>query len=153
MAAPHRRRRRVIASLAALSVAGCDPISWTRVTLNRPLAGDDVAFIVPGKTTLDEVVARLGAPDQLIEAKDGFAANYLYRDAKYFRVNFGWPLDFVSPTAYLPHDFVLERSASGADKFQVAFDSRLLVRYAGFFRGAEATKYKAWPFDSAKPSD
>ena len=151
MAASHRRRRGVIEILWALSVAGCDPSSWTRVTLNHPLKPDDVAFIVPGETKLDEVVARLGAPDQLIEAKDGFAANYLYRDAKYFRVNLGWPLGFVSPTAYLPHDFVLERSASGADKFQVAFDERAVVRYAGFFRGAEAAKYKAWPFgDSQK---
>ena len=148
--APHRHRRWAIAALASLCVAGCDPISWTRVTLNHPLKADDVAFIVPGRTKLDEVVARLGAPDELVEAKDGFAANYLYRDAKYFRVNLGWPLGFVSPTAYLPHDFVLERSASGADKFQVAFDERAVVRYAGFFRGAEAAKYKAWPFEGAK---
>jgi hypothetical protein len=144
------RRRFALAALAALCLAGCDPISWTRVTLNQPLAARDVAFIVPGRTRLDEVVARLGAPDQLVPAQDGFAVNYLYRDAKYFRVNFGWPLGFVSPTAYLPHDLVLENSASGADRFQVAVDSRSVVRYVGFFRGAAAAQYKAWPFEGAK---
>lgn len=151
MAASRRRRRWALAALAGVSVAGCDPISWTRVTLNHPLNADEVAFIVPGQTKLDEVVARLGAPDQLVGTRGGFAANYLYRDAKYFRVNFGWPLGFVSPTAYLPHDFVLERSASGADTFQVAFDSRSVVRYAGFFRGAAGAQYKAWPFEDTKP--
>jgi hypothetical protein len=145
-----RRRCSALAALAALCLAGCDPISWTRVTLNQPLAVTDVAFIVPGHTRLDEVVARLGAPDQLVAAGDGFAVNYLYRDSKDFRVNFGWPLGFVSPTSYLPHDLVLENSASGGDRFQVAFDSRSVVRYAGFFRGAEAAKYKAWPFEGAK---
>jgi hypothetical protein len=146
-----RRRCCALAILAGLGVAGCDLISWTRVTLNHPLEADDVAFILPGRTSLDEVVARLGAPDQLIGTRDGFAANYLYRDAKYFRVNLGYPLGFVSPTAYLPHDFALARSASGADTFQVAFDARAVVQYAGFFRGAAGAQYKAWPFGETKP--
>ena len=109
------RRCSALAALAALCLAACDPISWTRVTLNQPIA-----------------------------------ANYLYRDAKYFRVNFGWPLDFVSPVAYLPHDLALANSASGGDRFQVAFDSRAVVRYAGFFRGAAAAQYRAWPFEDTK---
>jgi hypothetical protein len=150
MAAP-RRRCWAIALLAGLAVAGCSPISWTRVTLNHPLTADEVSFIVPGETRLQEVVARLGAPDQLVGTHDGFAANYLYRDAKYFRVNLGYPLGFVSPTAYLPHDFVLAGSASGLDTFEVAFDARSVVRYAGFFRGAAAAQYKAWPFGDGKP--
>jgi hypothetical protein len=134
----------------ALCLAGCDAISWTRVTINHPLKSDEVAFIVPGRTSLDEVVARLGAPDQLVGTHNGFAMNYLYRDAKYFRVNLGYPLDYVSPTSYLPHDFVLARSASGADTFQVAFDARAVVQYAGFFRGAAGADYNPWPFDATK---
>ena len=150
MARPRRPWCAIAVVLAGLSLGGCDPLSWTRFTFNHPLTADEVAFIVPGQTNLDEVVARLGAPDQLTGTRDGFAANYLYRDSKYFRVNLGWPLGFVSPTSYLPHDFVLERSASGADTFQVAFDAHAVVRYAGFFRGAAAAQYKASPFDETK---
>ena len=150
MTTPRRRWRAIAAIAAGLSAAGCDPISWTRLTLNHPLKAEEVGFIVPGSTRLDEVVARLGAPDQLIGTRGGMAANYLYEDAKYFRVNFGWPLGFVSPIAYAPHDLVVANNALSADTFQVAFDARGVVQYAGFFRGA-AARYKAWPFDETKP--
>src|SRR5690348_13249956 len=115
-----RRRCSALAALAALCLAGCDPISWTRVTLNQPLAVTDVAFIVPGHTRLDEVVARLGAPDQLVAAGDGFAVNYLYGDSKDFAVNFGWPFAFVSPPSYLRPDFVLGNTVGGGGGFQFA---------------------------------
>jgi hypothetical protein len=142
---------RVIATLAAgLTAAACDPISWTRVTLNHPLKAEDVTFIVPGKTTLKDVVARLGAPDQLIGIHDGMAANYLYEDSKYFRVNFGWPLGVIDPLSYAPHDFVLANSRLSADTFEVAFDTRGIVKYSGFFRGS-AARYKLIPTDDDKP--
>jgi hypothetical protein len=89
--------RAILTLATGLAVAACDPISWTRVTLNHPLKSEDVAFIVPGQTTLKDVVGRLGAPDQLLPIRDGMAANYLYEDSKYFRVNFGWPLGFIDP--------------------------------------------------------
>lgn len=150
--AAHRSRWWAVAACAtALGIAGCDPLSWTRVTLNSPLKADEVAFIVPGRTKLADVVGRLGAPDELIGTHNGFAANYLYHDAKYFRVNFGWPLGFVDPLSYAPHDLVLGNSALGADTFQVAFDARGVVRYAGFFRGAAAAQFKMWPFEGTKP--
>lgn len=136
---------------AAPSLAGCDPISWTRVTLNHPLSAGEVAFIVPGTTRLEDVVARLGAPDQLIGTHRGMVMNYFYEDARYFRVNLGWPLGFISPISYAPHDLVFANSASGADTFQVAFDAEGAVRYAGFFRGAASARYRVVPFDAPKP--
>jgi hypothetical protein len=145
------RRWRVTATLAAaLSVAACDPISWTRVTINHPLKAEDVAFIVPGRTTLKDVVARLGAPDELIGTHDGMAANYRYQDSKYFRVNFGWPLGFIDPLSYAPHDLVLANTRLSADTFEVAFDGRGVVAYAGFFRGSGA-RYKVLPLEDSKP--
>jgi len=145
------RFRCFVVLLAALGAAGCDPISWTRLTLNQPIKAEDVAFIVPGQTKLEDVIARLGAPDQLIGARDGIVVNYLYEDEKYFRVNFGWPLGFVSGVSHVPHDFVLANSALGADTFQVAFDTRGTVRYSGFFHGTAGTHFKMSPFDSSKP--
>lgn len=145
------RAWRLVATLAlGLAAAACDPISWTRVTLNHPLKPEDVVFIQPGKTTLKEVVARLGAPDQLVATHHGMAANYLYEDSKYFRVNFGWPLGFIEPLSYAPHDLVLANTRLSADTFEVAFDVRGVVEYAGFFRGAGA-RYKLLPIDDEKP--
>lgn len=44
---------RIAGALAAsgLSLVGCGPIGWTRVTINRPHHAQDVAFIVPHQTT------------------------------------------------------------------------------------------------------
>jgi hypothetical protein len=142
--------RAILTLAAGLAVAACDPISWTRVTLNHPLKSEDVAFIVPGQTTLKDVVGRLGAPDQLLPIRDGMAANYLYEDSKYFRVNFGWPLGFINPLSYAPHDLVLANTRLSADTFEVAFDARGVVAYAGFFRGAGA-RYEVLPLDNKKP--
>jgi hypothetical protein len=148
-----RRYPRVAGALLAsvLSLVGCGPIGWTRVTVNRPLHAQDVAFIVPHLTTWDEVTRRLGAPDALLRTGEGLAADYFYSDSKSFSVNFGWPLGFVTPVSYLPHSFVLGGQGMGIPAFQVAFDARGVVTYTGFLPGASASQYRLWPFSSPSP--
>jgi hypothetical protein len=63
----------------------------------------------PHPASWDEVTARLGAPDQLVRTGDGLALNYVSSDGKSFGVNFGWPLGFITPISYVPHDFKLAR--------------------------------------------
>ena len=60
-------------TIAALSLAvsGCGFLSWTRVTINEPLSDTDAAFMVPGQTPVAEVVAHLGAPDEMVLSEDG----------------------------------------------------------------------------------
>jgi len=147
---PRSRSRRVADAIVALalSVAGCGPIGWVRVTVNRPLDAREVAFIVPGTTTWDEVTGRLGAPDRLAEAQDGLIADYLYSDTRYFRIDPGWPLGFITPVSYAPHSFALSVEGVGIETFQVAFDSRQVVQYAGFRRGEAGSQYRLTPFES-----
>jgi hypothetical protein len=136
-----RAPRVTCATLAiGLSVAGCGPIGWVRVTVNHPLDAHEVAFIVPGKTTWDEVTGRLGAPDRLVSRHDGLIADYQYSDSKYFRINPGWLLGFITPVSYAPHDLGLSVEGTKIETFQVAFDSRQVVQYAGFRRGEAASQ-------------
>ena len=132
-------------------MAGCGPIGWVRVTINRPLDAQEVAFIVPGKTTWREVASRLGAPDQLVGTHDGLIAGYVYSDGRYFRINFGWPLGFVTPVSYAPHDVALGVQGVGIRTFQVAVDSRGVVQYADFRRGEAAAQYRLSPFKNPSP--
>lgn len=133
----------VAATVAMISVTGCGLMTWSRLSLNDPIKPDDVAFIVAGQTTFAQVVAQLGAPDQLTGVKDGAVARYQFRDAKYFRINLGWPLRFFLPEN---PDFVLANTGLGADIFQVTFDRGWVVQQHAFAKHQEAARYRLWPF-------
>jgi hypothetical protein len=150
---PGSRSLRKAAAIVAigLSVAGCGPIGWIRVTTNHPLAAREVAFIVPGRTTWAEVTSRLGAPNRITAIEEGLVADYVYSDGRSFRINFGWPLGFVTPVSYAPHDLVLGGQGIGVGTFEVAFGPRGVVRYADFRRGKGASQYRLWPFESPGP--
>jgi hypothetical protein len=140
-------------TVAALSVAvsGCGILSWTRVTINEPLSDTDAAFIVPGQTPVAEVVAHLGAPEDMVLSEDGAVVRYYYRDIKYFRANYGWPLQFISAAVSLiPHDLIAEGGGLGTDVLQVAFDLEWKVKHYAFGRHAKATRYRPWPFGDAR---
>ena len=140
-------------TIAALSVAvsGCGFLSWTRVTINEQLSDKDAAFMVTGQTPVAEVVAQLGAPDEMMLSEDGAVVRYYYRDIKYFKVNLGWPLQFISAIASLiPHDLIAEGGGLGTDVLQVVFNSEWKVKHYAFGRHAEATRYRPWPFGDAQ---
>lgn len=125
------------------SLSGCGFISFTRLSVNDPIKSEDVAFIVPGKTTLAEVVAKLGAPDEFTGLENGAVIVYHFRDGKYSRVNFGWPLQFWSPVS---PDLILAGGGFGTDMFQVAFGLDWVARYHAFAKHIQASRYKLWPF-------
>ena len=58
----------LVAVMVCLPFTGCNV---ARITLNTTLTPESVAFIVPGKTTLSDVVTRLGAPDTITDADSG----------------------------------------------------------------------------------
>lgn len=141
--------RRLIPFLAVtLATAGCGPVAWSRVTINRPLHTQDVAFITPGETKWDDVIARLGVPSDLVGRPDGVVANYYYYDGRDFDVNFGWPLNFIPPASYVPHSLDFGGTGVRVDTFQVAFDANGTVQYDGFSHSAAASRFKMWPFAS-----
>lgn len=92
-----------LAAMLGLSAPGCNVV---RITLNTPITPADVVFIVPGHTTLAEVVAKLGAPDSITDSDTGLVATYRFLDLKYSRVNLGWlakPWTPVDPDLIFSH--------------------------------------------------
>jgi hypothetical protein len=102
-----------------------------RITLNTPLTQDDVAFIVPGQTTLADVITKLGTPDSITDSHTGIVATYRFLDMKYSRVNFGWLLRPWSP---VDPDLIISRTGFGADAFELLCDSDWVVTHQGFLR-------------------
>lgn len=122
------------------AVWGCHMI---RVTLNTPLAEDDVAFIVPGRTTLAEVNGKLGTPDSFGESSNEIVATYRFLDVKYSRVNFGWAFKFWSP---VDPDLVISRTGLGTDALEVFYDSNWVVTGHGFLRHLSDPEFNPYPF-------
>ena len=134
------------AILWLISLSGClrGPIVWQRVAINQPLSAEDVSFIVDGDTRLQEVVERIGAPNQILSSNAGMVARYHFTDGKYFRVDFGWGLRFLTPF-YQP-DLVLGGGGTGVDVFQVTCNDRWVVQDHGFAFHAQASAFRLWPF-------
>jgi hypothetical protein len=143
---PEMRRFRLkdfsILCIAALSLTlvGCNVI---RVTLNTPLTPDDVAFIVPGQTTLADVINQIGAPDSITDSQAGAVATYRFLDMKYSRVNFGW---LVKPWTPVDPDLVISRTGLGVDAFELFFDSRWVVTHQHFIRHVSGPRFNPYPF-------
>ncbi len=129
-----------------LALAGCfrGPIVWQRLSLNDPIAPEEVAFIQEGRTSLSEVAARLGAPDEIVKSKQRIVARYHFTDGKYFRVDFGWGLRFLVPV-FSP-DMVLGGGGFGTDVFEVACDSRMIVQQYAFAYHVNSSVFRFWPY-------
>lgn len=126
--------------VVALTLASCQ---WRRLTVNDPIRPDDVAFIQPGQTTLAEVAAKLGPPDDISAAGDAMVARYRFRDGKYFKIDFGRLLAFWSPVT---PEMSMARGQLETDVFQVVLDSRGVVREHAFAFLSPATRFNPWPF-------
>ncbi|WP_447978839.1 hypothetical protein [Candidatus Nitrospira bockiana] len=128
----------------ALLLQAC-PLSWRRVSVNDIIHPDDVAFIVPGKTALGEIVERLGAPDHLEAIDTGALIRYQFLDAKYFQVNFTRPLPFLVPAlSAVPSDLyelTVAGGGIGTDELQVGFDREWVVVYYAFAHHSKASHY------------
>ena len=114
-----------------------------RITLNTPLTADDVAFIIPGQTTLLEVVDRLGSPDSINNSSTGIVSMHRFLDMKYARVNFGW---LAKPWSPVDPDLVFSRTGFGTDAFQVFYDSNGVVLQHSFLRHVTERTFHPYPF-------
>lgn len=119
---------------------GCNVV---RITLNTSLTQDDVAFIVPGHTTLADVIIKLGAPDSITDSHTGVVATYRFLDMKYSRINFGWLLKPWSP---VDPDLVISRTGLGADAFELLCDSDWIVTHRSFLRHHSGPRFSPYPF-------
>ncbi|MCC6140736.1 MAG: hypothetical protein IT389_08990 [Nitrospira sp.] len=117
--------------LVALCVALMTGCSVRRVVVNDVVAPSNVAFIQSGTTTLPQVVAQLGAPDEILDSEFGLATIYQWSDTKASGVDFGFIFRFFSP--YSP-SMTLAKTGIDMEQFHVHYDSQGVVRMFGFTR-------------------
>ncbi|MEW6545169.1 MAG: hypothetical protein AB1411_16380 [Nitrospirota bacterium] len=132
----------------ALVLSGCGFATFTRLSLNDPIKPEDVAFIELGKTTFSEIQEKLGAPNEIRGIEDGAVATYYFLDLKYSRINYGWPLQLVSP---VQPDLILGGGGLATDTFQVVFGPGWVARRHAFTKHVDPSRYGLWPFDLEEP--
>ncbi len=142
---PARRRGLLIlVCLLTVLLEGC-PLAWRRLTVNEIIRQDDVSFIVPGTTTLADVVKNLGAPGSIRRVDSGTVVRYQFLDIKYFTVNITRPLSFFFPVLEaVPSDlYQLTYSGGGlgTEELQVEFDKNWVVVYYAFAHHQNASRY------------
>ena len=130
----------LLSIVTCATFVGCNVV---RVTLNTSLNREDVAFIVPGQTTLADVIAKLGAPDSISESDQGVVATYRFLDMKYARVNFGW---LVKPWSPVDPDLIISRTGLGVDAFELLCDSNWVVTHQTFLRHLSGPRFNPYPF-------
>lgn len=123
--------------LCATIMAGC---SVRRVVVNDVIAPSTVTFLQSGMTTLPQVVAQLGAPDEILESEFGLATIYQWSDTKASGVDFGFIARFFSP--YSP-SMTLAKTGIDMEQLHVHYDSQGRVRTFGFTRH-EAVRPLLW---------
>ncbi|MFI5222799.1 MAG: hypothetical protein ACHQX3_00915 [Nitrospirales bacterium] len=123
-----------------MTFVGCNVV---RLTLNATITQNDVAFIVPGKTTLADVITKLGTPDSITDSNTGVVATYRFLDMRYSRINFGWLLKPWSP---VDADLIISRTGLGTDAFELLCDSNWVVTHQSFLRHLSGPRFNPYPF-------
>ena len=126
--------------LISVVFSGC---TVARITLNTPLTPEDVTFIVPGQTTLLEVVDRLGSPDSINNSTSGIVSIYRFLDMKYARINFGY---LARPWSPVDPDLIFSRTGFGTDALQVFYDQDGVVVQHSFLRHVTERTFHPYPF-------
>jgi hypothetical protein len=130
----------LLSTVMCVTFLGCNV---ARITLNTPLTQNDVAFIVPGQTTLADVITKLGTPDSITESNMGIVATYRFLDMKYSRINFGWLLKPFSP---VDTDLIISRTGFGTDALELLCDSNWVVTHQSFLRRLSGPRFNPYPF-------
>jgi hypothetical protein len=130
----------VLTTVLCANSIGCNVV---RITLNAPLTERDTAFIVPGQTTLPDVIAKLGSPDSITDSSAGVVATYRFLDMKYSRINFGWLLKLWSP---IDPDLVMSRTGLGTDAFELLCNQEWTVTHQSFLRRLSGPRFNPYPF-------
>jgi hypothetical protein len=123
-----------------MTFVGCNVV---RLTLNTTITQNDVAFIVPGETTLADVITKLGTPDSITDSNTGVVATYRFLDMRYSRINFGWLLKPWSP---VDADLIISRTGLGTDAFELLCDSNWVVTHQSFLRHLSGPRFNPYPF-------
>lgn len=138
---PVKVGRCLVGMLCLAILAGC---SLRRVVVNEVISPQRVTFIQLGGTTMQQVVARLGVPNEIVESEFGLATVYEWSDTKSSGVDFGFIGRAFSP--YSP-SMTLARTGIDKEEFHVYYDAQGIVRTFAFTRHEGVVPVLwFWPF-------
>jgi len=115
--------------LALCLLQGC---MVTRVNFGEPIQEDAIARIRKGTTTMQEVVAEIGAPDRIVRGNDREIFQYYYYDGK-------------SPALFLLLVNLIRMDIK-SDNLYVFFSRNGVVEEIVYGNRTERTRFKLWPF-------
>lgn len=133
--------RIVVGALCLFLCTGC---SVRRVVFNDVVTSEQVNFIRIGETTIQELVDRIGAPDDVSESEFGVVALYNWSDTKSSSLDFG-----AITRLFLPYSpsLTLRNTGITPEQLQVVFDPQWTVRAYGFSRRTtDEPIIWFWPF-------
>jgi outer membrane protein assembly factor BamE (lipoprotein component of BamABCDE complex) len=116
--------------LAMTLLNGC---AFSRGTLGDEIKDEDVTALKKGETTRTEVVARLGAPDRIVQANGQDVFQYYRYDAK------GGSLLLIVVN--------FSRMNIKSDDLYVFFNQKGVVDDVVFGKRTKQLKFQFWPFD------
>ena len=126
--------------LPLLMFSGCD---FRRVVVNHPIDAQALETLNPGKSSMQDVVQALGAPDDIAASPDGMVWRYRYGDAKTMRVNFGWIFRIFFPVAPSMH---LGRGDDVPQVLHVAINQDGIFGQYHLQEPLEPPQFSFWPF-------
>ncbi len=129
-------RRRAGVAVGLLLAAGC---AFARQDTNEPLDAEAIRTLVPGVTTARDVVARLGAPTEVVQL--GRRTAYRY-DASSTKST----LTFLVVVNFANQD-------TRSDRLWVFFDERDVLTHYGVWFGTHRTQYALPWEDVHEPAD
>ena len=117
--------------------------SVRRVNFNEPIAGEALGFIKPGETTLQDVVERLGAPEDITATSNQFIAEFKWSTARSSSLDLGHLFKLVSPVS---PPLTLSGTGINIERFLVICDDQFIVRSYAFGKADEHAFFEFWPF-------
>jgi hypothetical protein len=124
--------------------SACGLVTLARISVNQQVAPEDLTFLQPDRTTLSELVARLGTPDEITASDGMWVATYHFLDTKYTRVNYG---TLLQPWTPISPDMITEGMETGMGELAIVLDSSWHVRHVAFSQHRNPpTQFRFWPF-------
>ncbi len=119
-------------SLVLLALCFLQGCMVTRVNFGEPIQEDAIARIQKGTTTVQEVVAAIGAPDRIVRGNDREIFQYYYYDGK-------------SPALFLLLVNLIRMDIK-SDNLYVFFSRDGVVEEVVYGNRTGRTRFKLWPF-------
>lgn len=130
----------LVGILCVILFVGC---AVRRVAFNDPITAQDVEFVRLGETTLQEVVGRIGAPENIAVDMDQLVADFQWSTTRSASLNLGYLFRLISPVS---PTFTLSGTGINIEHVQFFCDKNLVVQSYVFGKADQHALIEFWPF-------